>query len=129
MRDHARSAYPDECCGILLGEGGMIAWAWPAVNVHPAPHSHFEIAPDALIAAHRNARQGGPSVAGYYHSHPNGRTEPSPDDRASAAGDGRVWMILSRAAHGHWTIRAWRDAPGGFEPLSIVNGPPGGGQA
>ena len=86
----------------------------PAANVHPAPETHFEIDPQALVDAHRAARRGGRPVAGYYHSHPNGLAEPSVTDRTMAAGDGRVWLIVARGE-----ITGWKDAPGGFERLSL----------
>jgi proteasome lid subunit RPN8/RPN11 len=108
----AAQAHPHECCGLLLGRGDRIETAKPATNVHPAPHDHFEIDPATLIAAHRAARAGGPQVLGYYHSHPNGRAEPSATDAAQASGDGRIWAIMAQGA-----VTWWRDAPHGFEPL------------
>lgn len=110
----ARSAQPRECCGILLGEASRITAVRPAANVHPSPETHFEIDPQALVDAHRAARAGGPQVIGYYHSHPNGRAEPSAIDRAMAAGDGSVWLIVARGS-----INGWKDTPSGFERLSL----------
>ena len=108
----AGSAHPRECCGILLGQGERIEAAVPADNVHPAPETHFEIDPAALIAAHRRAREGGPQVAGYYHSHPGGAAVPSATDRAMAAGDGAVWAIVAAPS-----LRLWLSAASGFEAL------------
>lgn len=110
----AAKAYPLEACGLLLGQDGVIKQAVPVRNVHPDPQRHFELDPAALITAHRAAREGGPQVLGYYHSHPTGATNPSATDRASASGDGRIWAIVAGGAIG-W----WRDAPGGFEPLPL----------
>ncbi|MFM5885339.1 MAG: M67 family metallopeptidase, partial [Novosphingobium sp.] len=93
--------------------------AVPAANVHPDPARHFEIDPAALIAAHKAERGGGPQLLGYYHSHPNGRADPSPSDRAQAAGDGRLWAIIANDA-----VLVWRDTPTGFQalPLRLVDG-------
>lgn len=110
----AAAAAPRECCGILLGDGTEVRALEPARNVHPAPKTHFEIDPRALIDAHRAARRGGPQVVGYYHSHPHGPAEPSPTDQAMAARDGRVWAIA-----GQGEVRFWRDDEAGFEPLSL----------
>ena len=109
----ARVAHPRECCGLLLGEGERIERVLPTSNVHPAPDTHFEIDPQALIDAHRAARGGGLQVVGYYHSHPAGPPEPSATDRAYASADGRIWAIVGQAE-----VRFWRDTPGGFAPLS-----------
>lgn len=111
--EEARKSHPRECCGLLLGEGGRIREARPALNVHPAPETHFEIDPQALIDAHRAARGGGLQVIGYYHSHPSGPAEPSATDRSLAAGDGSVWAII-----GQVDIGFWLDSPDGFRALS-----------
>jgi len=113
----ARAAHPREACGLLLGVGQRIHTAAAAANVHPRPLRHFEIDPAALIAAHRAARAGGPQVLGYWHSHPNGRPEPSQEDRALASGDGRAWAIVASGC-----ISVWRDGPEGFEALSYSVG-------
>ena len=112
LLEEAAKAHPLECCGLLLGQGVRVQTAQPAANVHPEPARHFEIDPAALIAAHRAARVGGPQVLGYYHSHPNGRAEPSATDAAQASGDSRIWAIIA-AGEVSW----WRDTPGGFEAL------------
>lgn len=111
----AAACHPREACGILLGEGGRIADVCPAENIHPTPETHFEIDPQALVDAHRAARQGGPQVLGYYHSHPHGPPEPSATDRAMASGDGRVWAIV-----GEGRIAFWRDGEDGFTALSYA---------
>ena len=114
MQHEARTSHPNECCGILLGEGGAIREARPAANVHPRPQTRFAIDPQALIEVHRAARNGGPRVLGYYHSHPHGEPAPSARDREGASGDGMVWAILAGD-----TVGWWRDAPGGFVALSL----------
>lgn len=109
---HARADYPREACGLLMGQDGSIAEARPATNVHPSPETHFEIDPAALVAAHRAAREGGPQVMGYYHSHPTGPATPSAIDRALAAHDGSVWAIAGEGA-----VTFWLDGEIGFAPL------------
>ena len=109
----ARAAHPQECCGILLGEGTCITQAIPARNVHPTPETHFEIDPQALIDAHRAAREGGPQVLGYYHSHPVGQPRPSKTDQDMADGTGKIWAII-----GPGEVTFWQDDPDGFAELS-----------
>jgi proteasome lid subunit RPN8/RPN11 len=108
-------AHPEEACGLLLGRDDSIERSQPARNVHPEPRTHFEIDPQALIDAHRSARNGGPEVLGYYHSHPTGVSEPSTTDRAEAPGDGRIWAIV-----GGGDVTFWRDDEGGFVALSYM---------
>ena len=114
----AEAAHPNECCGILLGEGARIGDILPTANVHPDPAAHFEIDPQTLIDAHRAARLSGPQVVGYYHSHPNGRAEPSATDAAMAAGDGMVWAIVAAGR-----VAFWRSGDAGFEALPYVTSP------
>lgn len=115
MRAHAAAALPLEACGILLGAGARITEAYAAANIHPAPATHFEIDPQALIDAHRAARAGAAAVAGYFHSHPSGAAVPSATDRACAARDGRIWAILAGE-----DVRFWRDGEAGFTALSFT---------
>ena len=114
----AAHADPNECCGIMFGDDNTITSVRPAHNVHYDPATHFEIDPKVLIAAYRAEREGGPKVAGFYHSHPTGNAEPSVKDAASAAGDGKIWAIIAGEE-----VTFWRDTPQGFEPLSyrVIN--------
>lgn len=111
LLEEAARAHPQECCGLLLGEGDRVAEARPAANVHPEPTRHFEIDPQALVDAFREGRSGGSQVVGYYHSHPNGHPLPSAND-CEHAGDGRVWAIVAGGA-----VQFYRDVGGRFEPL------------
>lgn len=114
MHASAAAAHPNEACGLLLGQGTHITEAREAANIHPAPATHFEIDPQALIDAHRAARcESAPQVVGYFHSHPEGPAAPSATDRAMAAGDGRVWAIIAGE-----DVRFWQDAGEGFTALS-----------
>ena len=128
LKAAARNAHPQEACGLLLGSGNQITRFCQTANVHPAPETHFEIDPQALIDAHREAREGGPQVLGYFHSHPVGPARPSATDRAMASGDGRVWAIagIGDGAGGESDSAArqcvtfWRDDIAGFTRLSYA---------
>jgi len=113
MQSEAVRAHPEECCGLLLARDGLIEEARPATNVAADPRRRFEIDPQALIDAHREAREGGPQIVGYYHSHPAGPAEPSSTDRAMSAHDGSIWAIV-----GEGDVTFWRDEEAGFVPLS-----------
>jgi desampylase len=104
-----------EVCGLLYGLYNRVQSIELIANVSPAPSSSFEIDPTALIAAHRAAREGGPAIIGCFHSHPNGRTSPSPRDEASSAGDGLIWLIIAGDI-----ITGWRAMQSGFEPQPIL---------
>jgi desampylase len=111
LAEAARAA-PRECCGLLLGSADLIETAQPAANVAAEPLVRFEIDPAALFAAHKAARSGGPGLAGYYHSHPQGHPLPSATDCEHASGDGRLWAIVAGGE-----VRFYRDGERGFEPV------------
>lgn len=102
LLDWAKEAGKNECCGLLLGRDCEVERVERTANVAADPHRSFEINPAALIAAEKQGRQGGPTIIGYFHSHPNGRAEPSSDDAASASSDGRYWLIIANGEITSW---------------------------
>ncbi len=115
LREEAARAAPRECCGVLLGRDEMIDEAQPATNIAVHPEIRFEIDPAVLLAVHKAAREGGPSVLGYYHSHPVGHPVPSATDCEHASGDRRIWAIIANEE-----IAFWRDCEEGFSPLEVL---------
>jgi proteasome lid subunit RPN8/RPN11 len=72
MLAHARAAYPDECCGAMLGRGGEVRVAAPLENSFAGSRrTRYQVSPEDLLAATRAARQGGLQLIGIYHSHPD----------------------------------------------------------
>ena len=120
LRSHAAAAHPHEACGVLLGDAaGCIVEAVAARNVAAHPERSFEIEPAVLLASHRSARGRGLTVAGWYHSHPDGVGQPSPTDAARAVEDGKLWLVVAGDA-----VSAWRVVPGGpvhgrFETVAL----------
>ncbi len=95
----ARAAMPGECCGLLEGHKGksddfQITAVHPARNLASA-NDRFEIAPEDHIRALKAARANGHSLIGCYHSHPDGRAEPSPRDALGAEEENFLWLIAA----------------------------------
>ncbi len=87
----ARAALPRECCGLL--EGARAGEAVRVAAVHPTRNlseeaDRFAIDPAEQFALLRRLRGTGREIVGCYHSHPNGRAEPSPRDLAEAGEEG-----------------------------------------
>ncbi|MDR0855998.1 MAG: M67 family metallopeptidase [Clostridiales bacterium] len=84
------AAYPNECCGILLGTedgGDKTATALlPIANAREDAEKYhrFVIEPDDMAAAELTAVQRGLDVIGCYHSHPDHPSVPSAYDTAHA---------------------------------------------
>lgn len=119
MLAHAEAAGPHECCGLLFGCGDTIHRAAPAPNVSDVPERAFEIDPSVLIAAERAMRRGGDAIIGHYHSHPNGRAEPSPCDAAAAAFDGRLWLVIAGGQITAWRATSAGALLGAFDPIAL----------
>jgi len=76
MVAHARSTYPDECCGAMLGtiENGRktVLAALPLRNAYEGERrARYELRPEDLLQADRDARARGMDLIGIYHSHPD----------------------------------------------------------
>jgi proteasome lid subunit RPN8/RPN11 len=72
----ARMAYPEECCGAMLGSTGesgkVVRLAQPFKNAAAAARgSRYELNNSDLLGAQRKARSLGMSLIGIYHSHPD----------------------------------------------------------
>ncbi|MBV9155898.1 MAG: M67 family metallopeptidase [Acidobacteriaceae bacterium] len=73
---HAERTYPNECCGAMLGriQGGkkVVTEAVPLENVFSGGQSErYELRPEDLLAADREARERGLDLVGIFHSHPD----------------------------------------------------------
>ncbi|MFZ4383224.1 MAG: Mov34/MPN/PAD-1 family protein [Sandarakinorhabdus sp.] len=117
----AAAASPDaEICGLLLGQPGRVEQLVPAQNVAANPARSFEIAPETLLASHRNARGAGQKVIGHWHSHPGGTCAPSSRDAARATDNGQIWLIIAGGAIGAWAAQTQAAGPATFEPVALV---------
>jgi len=70
---HAREAYPEECCGLLIATGEKkVVDCVRVKNEYSGPkHDRYHIDPLELYRADRAASKRGLVVAGIYHSHPD----------------------------------------------------------
>lgn len=119
LHNQVRYGAPLEICGLLFGEDGRVSGIKQTDNVARNTYRHFEIDPVALIAAERDARDGGPSILGYYHSHPTGDTSPSETDAGSAAPDEKLWLILTGSEASAWQAVESGEVFGRFDPISL----------
>jgi proteasome lid subunit RPN8/RPN11 len=76
MVQHAEATYPNECCGAMLGsvEGDRkrVTIAMPLDNVSQGPQrTRYELRPEDLLRADREARRQHLDLVGIYHSHPD----------------------------------------------------------
>ena len=117
----ARDAFPRECCGLLEGVRGGDAFR--ITTLHPArnlstDNDRFEIHPADHFAAIRAARERGHEIVGCYHSHPNGKAEPSARDAEGAWDEGFVWLIAATRPH-RFEIAASDVREGAFQAMML----------
>jgi proteasome lid subunit RPN8/RPN11 len=76
MVAHAEAAYPNECCGAMLGstdgELKQVRVALRLDNAAAGPQqAYYELRPEDLLRADREARERKMDLIGIYHSHPD----------------------------------------------------------
>lgn len=122
----AERAYPEECCGLLIGRSTGSAVCVTGIaesdNVAPSQRSRrFEIDPALRFAVMRRLRDGCDEVGGYelggyeiighYHSHPEGSTAPSAYDASRVFEPDLLWLIVAVAAGRAREMGCWRWDP------------------
>ncbi|MDR1535103.1 MAG: M67 family metallopeptidase [Planctomycetota bacterium] len=90
IREEGEKAYPDECCGFVLGrdeKGGRVAEAVMVLgNAREgiARRRRFRIEADDFVRAENEAFKQGWDIIGIYHSHPDHPAVPSEYDRENS---------------------------------------------
>lgn len=127
IRELSETAWPLEACGLLeaTGVGGptVITAVHPLPNLHPEPQRRYTIDPEAWLRLEHAARQRGRTIAGVWHSHPNGDPTPSPTDR-KLAWPGWSYLIAGVTNTGMRDLRCWQIDERGCREQPIVTEAP-----
>ena len=109
---HAKSEFPDECCGAILSDGTQ-EFVWKCRNIQNQLHQKdpntyprdartaYVIHPDDLIAIHKETSAQNRQIKVFYHSHPNHAAYFSEKDKADAmmwdepAYPGATYLVIS----------------------------------
>ena len=90
IRRHGVETYPDECCGALIGRGGLVTATYVLPNTtEEGPRRRFRVRPQDYREAERRATEAGADLLGFYHSHPDHPARPSQYDLDHA------WPVFS----------------------------------
>ncbi|WP_202223874.1 M67 family metallopeptidase [Okeania sp. KiyG1] len=98
---HAETAYPNECCGLILGKQNQqtktVIEVWPAENSWQTEadeywpeqkdfteERRYAMPPELMLKAMKYGRERHLSIIGIYHSHPDHSAIPSEFDRTYA---------------------------------------------
>ena len=96
MQAHGQRAYPEECCGALMGvidpqdQRKITHQVLPLENESEENrHRRFKITAQDYMRLERQAKQEGVSLLGFYHTHPDHPAQPSETDLKAA------WPVFS----------------------------------
>lgn len=100
IRRHGENAYPNECCGVLVGRinGNGRTTVHAAVacrNSREPAGTRYEIDPAELFRIQRECRNTDHEIVGFYHSHPDHQAEWSATDLNEAHWTGCSYVITS----------------------------------
>lgn len=116
---HARESAPNECCGLLFGDGEVADRLVRGRNVHPTPQTRYEIDPAQLRAALQLGDDSDRYLVGIYHSHPVTEPRPSHTDVSEARWPAQVYVLTSLRAEPP-EVFAYRITNGKAEEIPIV---------
>lgn len=124
IRAAAARAYPNECCGLLVGrreaDRVTVSRIVPADNVaRERQRDRFEIDPKVRIDTERAVRGTGEAVVGHYHSHPDHPAAPSATDANMVYEPDLIWVIVSVDRGTAKAVRAWRFDDGTFKEVGF----------
>ena len=76
MVSHAKATYPNECCGAMIGTvDGDVKTVKIGLAIENAftgvQHERYELRPEDLMKADKEARARGMDLIGIFHSHPD----------------------------------------------------------
>ena len=131
MHTHASSTYPEECCGLLLGnfenqsKTKRVIEARRMSNVFPKEERYhrYTIDPKEFLVAEEDAESRGLEVVGIYHSHPNAPARPSKFD-TDFAWPTLSYVIMEVANSKLVETRSWllKEDRSEFAPEALITG-------
>lgn len=144
MQTHAESTYPEECCGLLLGniQGDTKtlievlptenSWGDEAVDNFQtietsnktSKRNRFSIAPRVMFEVQKDARDRNLHIIGVFHSHPDNPAIPSEFDRAIAWA-AYSYIIISVQNGKTCDLKSWvLDDDHKFQPENMITAIP-----
>lgn len=113
MLREAKTAYPYECCGLLVGNnndtGKVVHKIYPVENKNKArAEDRYEIDSKEFDKIDREATKKGLNIIGIYHSHPDHPAAPSAFDKECASvWTGYSYIIISVKNGVEEELRSW----------------------
>jgi len=124
---HARSEYPNEMCGVVVGDrpaadGGM-ALRWEAARNRAASPMRYDIHPDDLYRLTVETDDAGEVFWAIVHSHVRSPAYPSPTDVGLALYPEALYVLVS-LAEPQPSLGAFRIVDGVIHQVELLVGEP-----
>ena len=108
IRRHGEETFPHECCGALIGSGGLVTHAEPLPNTtEEGPRRRFLVRPSDYRLAEKRAGELDGELLGFYHSHPDHPARPSQYD-LDHAWPSFSYVIVSVMGGDDKLLTSWR---------------------
>ncbi len=117
--EHARQEQPNECCGLIVGQGITAEQIVPIPNVAERPEYEYHMDDQALVQATFQTQRGNLEIVGFYHSHPRTDPIPSQTDIRLASYPDTAYVIAS-LKNGEGRLAAWSIRRDQVAPITIV---------
>ena len=123
--DHARAEYPNEMCGVIVGdraaaEGGS-PLRWEPTRNRAASPLRYEIHPDDLLRLTIETENAGNEFWAIVHSHTHSPPRPSPTDVGLAFYPDAIYLLVS-LADAEPAVATWRIVGGEIHPVELIVG-------
>ncbi len=112
--EHSKREFPDEACGILVGEyvgqtkrEGKVKTVYQTTNMDRSSRTFF-MNPNEQLKVMKEIRKSGLSMIGIYHSHPKTEAYPSMRDAEFAYYSGVSYIIVSLKDKNNPNIRSFK---------------------
>ena len=121
--EHARAEYPNEMCGVIVGDrpaahGGQ-PLRWVATRNPAASPLRYEIDPDELLRLTIETDEADEAFWAIAHSHTHSPARPSLTDVGLAFYPDALYILVS-LAEDQPAVAAWRIVDGAIHPVEIL---------
>jgi proteasome lid subunit RPN8/RPN11 len=123
--DHARAEYPNEMCGVIVGDRPAAAGGeplrWEPTRNRAASPLRYEIHPDDLLRMTIETENAGEEFWAIVHSHTHAPPRPSLTDVGLAFYPDAIYLLVS-LAEDEPALAAWRIVDGEIHPVELIVG-------
>jgi proteasome lid subunit RPN8/RPN11 len=107
MVAHCQGRYPEEACGILAGQGGIVTQVYPMTNVEHSAIG-YSMEPKEQLGVEKQMRLRTQRMLGIYHSHTASDAYPSSVDVSLAISPDISYVLVSLKRREAPSIKSYR---------------------